>query len=346
MAVLQLPEYIYTGMDSINRIFDNNFKKLLIISNKEIEMTTITLPAFLQKAQKHSVKADVLVEKNPYELFSAVQEKLIDETPELIVAVGDGKTIDCAMAVSSMSGIPYCAVPESAPTSLWESDYVEALLNRKIPLMCVLDPDMIIGANSVGLAYEGLGMLALCAESFLKSGCRYIKSAAKTAFKQIYDNLFDAYKGEIAARENLLEGMYWAHIAFINSHDFSWESPCYRLCDFFKSFGIDSLSLLAVSCVQVIKSIYAENEPALHELACEVNASQQQELSSICLTEKIRQIRAKMFVPSCVKNLGADESRFLILLQDIGEEDRRLFFDCYYSEYSAFLNQNQVLTGG
>ncbi|MBQ8783817.1 MAG: iron-containing alcohol dehydrogenase [Clostridia bacterium] len=346
MAVLQLPEYIYSGMDSISRIFDSECKKMLVISSVDAERSTNILSAFFQKAQKHSVKADFLTEDNPSELFSLIQEKLVDETPELIVAVGDGKIIDCAMAVSSMSGIPYCAVPQVAPSALWESDSVEAFMTRKIPSVCVLDPDIIVNSNSAKIAYEGLGMLTVCAESFLCADGRYVKSMAKTAFRQIYENLFDAFKGEISARENLLEGMYWAYISFVNSHDFSWESPCYRLCDFFKSFGIDALSLLAASCVQVVKNVYKDNESALRELACEVNASNQQELSSMYLIEKIRQIRAKMFVPSCIRNLGADEGRFLILSQELGEEDRQMLFDCYYPDRSYSKLCDNAFVGG
>lgn len=337
MAVLQLPEYIYTGLDSVCRIFDKEYKKLIIISDIGIALSTNILNIFSQKAEKHSVKADFIAEDNPTVLFDCIQEKLVDETPEIIVAIGDGKIIDCAMTVSSMTGIPYCAVPQAAPSALWESDFVEAFLSRKVPSICVLDPEMIIMANSSKIAYEGLAMLTLCAESFAMADDRYIKSMARAAFRQIYENLFDAFRGEISARENLQQGMYWSYISFVNSHDFSWESPCYRLCDFFKGFGVDSLSLLAVSSVQLIKSIYGGNEYGLHELAYGLNITKQQELSAMYLIENLRRLRAKMFVPTCIKNLGAEENQFLLLSQELCEEDKKMFFDCYYSNYPEHL---------
>lgn len=345
MALIQMPEYIYTGMDAVGRVFDNNYKSLLVMVDPDTQKTSATLPALFQKAHKHSVRAELVVCDNPDTLFSLTQEKLADITPELIVAAGDGKTADCAMAVSSMSGIPYCTVPRVAPTALWESDNIEAHLSRRVPSVCVLDPEMIVGAHSAKIAYEGLGMLTLCAESCIRARSRYIKAMAQTAFCRIYENLFDAFRGEISARENLLEGMYWAYISFVNSHDFSWESPCYRLCDFFHSFDIDGLSLLAVSGVQIIKSLYQKEEEALQELAQKLKIIFRPELSGILLVEKIRQLRARMSVPSCIKNIGVEEERFLLLADELGEEDKRMFFDCYYSDYFNCRFEEQVFHG-
>ena len=342
MAIIQLPEYIYTGIDSISHIFDRECKKILILSNTEVQKSTSILADILKKAKKHSIKTNLIISDNPSEMFTAIEENMLDELPEIIVAVGDGKTIDCAMVASSMSGIPYCAAPQSAPTVLWENDSVEALVNKKVPLICILDPDMITRLNSVRIAYEGLGMLTICAESFLTAEDRYIKSVAKAAFKRIYGNLFEAFKGEISARENLLDGMFWAYVAFVNSHEFSWESACYRFCDFLKPSGIDPISLLAVSSVQIIKNIYSENEYLLNELACETGASVQRELSSMYLVENIRRMRAAMSVPSCVKNLGVQEDCFLRMSEEISEEDRRLFAECYYSDYCSKTNIDRV----
>ncbi len=345
LALIQLPEYIYTGMDAIGRIFDSNYKSILVITDNDTQKASSVLPALMQKAHKHSVGAELVACDNPDRLFSVIQEKLIDATPQLIVALGDGKISDCAMAVSSMTGIPYCTVPQVAPTALWESDNIEAHLSRRVPSMCILDPDMIVGTHSSKIAYEGLAMLTICAESFIFAEHRYIKAMAQTAFCQIYENLFDAFRGEISARENILEGMYWAHISFVNSHSFSWESSCYRLCDFFASFGVDGLSLLAVSCVQIIKNAYQKNEVALQQLARNLNLTPQTELSGLLLVEKIRQLRARMSVPSCIKNIGVDEDKFLFLFDDLGEEDKRLFFDCYYSDYLNCRLEEQVYRG-
>lgn len=345
MALIQLPEYIYTGMDSIGCVFDSGYKNFLLLTDTEAERSSSMLSAFFQKAYKHSARVEYIARDNPTELLELIQEKLINETPELIVALGDGKIVDCAMAVSSMSGIPYCAVPQVAPTALWESDNVEAHLNRKVPSVCVLDPDMIVNSHSAKIAYEGLGMLALCAESFLASNDRYVKGMAEAAFGQIYENLFDAFRGEISARENLLEGLYWAYVSFVNSHDFSWESSCYRLCEFFRDFGIDGLSLLAVSCVQIIKNVFQKNEDALQQLAQRLKITPQTELSGLLLVEKIRQLRARMSVPSCIKNIGADEEQFLLRSDELSEDDKGMLFECYYSDYFNSKLEEQVFRG-
>ncbi len=332
MAILQLPEYIYTGMDSICKILDLQYKNIMIVADNDVSKNTSVLEILLSKAQSRMIKTDVVINDNCISIFTQVQEKLVENTPEIIIAVGDGKIIDCVSAISSVSEIPFVAIPQVAPTALWDSDCVDAFLNKKVPSVCVLDPEMILYANSAKIAYEGLGMLTLCAESFLLSSDRFIKTLAKMAFSQIYGNLFASFTGEISARENLLEGMYWAYISYINSYEYSWESPSYRLCDFFERFSLDALSLLAVSSVQIIGHVYNQHESELSELAQGLGVTKQDELSAMYLLQRLRQLRAKMSVPSAVRNIGADEKQFLKMSEELGEEDKELFFNCFYGE--------------
>ncbi len=333
MAIIQLPGFIYTGMESLLKIFEAESKKILIFADTNVAYKTKILDVISKKAEKHGVRADFLTEDNPDFLLAQTRDILADDTPEIIVAVGSGKVIDCAAAVSCVSGIPFYAVPRTAPTALWESDEIETILNRKIPSVCILDPDMIISADSGSIAYEGLGMLTLCAEGYARASDRVIKSVAETAFLQIYNNLFDSYNSEISARENLLEGMYWGYLSYVNSYSFSWESPCYRLCEFFKNSQVDSMSLLAVSCVQIFENILACDKNTFNGIAREINSKICEDEQGGFIVDKIRQLRAKLSVPLCVRNLGVDEDEFLSALNQISEEDKTLFEKCFYNNF-------------
>lgn len=333
MAVLQLPEWIYSGLDSIGGIFEPEWRKMLVIADSTVNFSSSVFEVISQKAQKHNVMADFLMVEDHTVLTDEIQEKLMEEIPEVLVAVGDGRTIDRVAAASALSGIPYYAVPQCAPTALWSEDEIEVILTRRMPFGYILDPDMIVGTNSVKIAYEGLGMLTLCAESCLKAGNRYIRALARKAFIQIATNLFSAYKGEISAREDLLEAMGWAHIAYTNSFSFSWESPCYRLCEFFKPFGVDSLSILAVSGVQLIKRIFTNDIDELDKIAGEMIAEDVTVINGDRLIEKIRRLRAKMSVPSCIKNINISEAVFLKMADETNEEDRILFTECFYGDF-------------
>lgn len=327
MASIQLPEYIYTGIDSINNIFDREYKSILVISDSSCEKCGDFLERFKEKAEKNNIKADFLVNDDIVRLRESVGELLLQNIPEIIIAAGDGRISDCAMEISSVSDIPYCTVVSCAPTALIESDSADALLLRRVPQFSVLDPFFITRCDSGKIAYEGLGMLCLCAESYMSASDRYVKALSKKAFHQIYINIFSSYKGEISARENLLEGMYWAYIAFVNSHSFSWESVCYRLYESFKEEGVNALSLLAVSLVQITKSVYSDCPRELENLFHGLGIKNNDEA-----IKELRRLRAVMSVPGCIKNLSVSESAFLLLTDGLSKEDKETFCECFYGD--------------
>lgn len=322
MSAIQLPCYIYSGLDSVGRIFDSGCKKILVAADCEKSFGSDVLNTMLKKAHNHGVSVDLVTEDAPDLILNRIQEKLMIGLPELFVAIGAGKVADCVAVASALTEIPYFCVPRCAPTELTNVDSSEAMLTRKLPFGYIFDPDMIVNTNSLKIAYEGLGMLALCVESFFRATDRYIRSLSKMALEQIIADLFSAYKGEISARENLLEAMGWAQIVYANSYSFLWESPCYRLCEFFKTFGVDSLSVLAVSVVQLTEGIINNDSFSLNKIT-----------DGAEITAKIRKLRAKMSVPSCIKNLNVDESRFKNVSADLNDEDRHLFERCFYSDF-------------
>ncbi len=310
MSLIQLPEFIYTGMNSLSKILDFSYKSILIITDSETAEKSEVLKILLSKADEKKINSTLVSGDSCISIFSQVEEKLMDVTPEALIAFGDGKILDCVSAISSLSEIPFATIPSVAPTALWDSDSVDAFLSKKLSRICILEPEMIIRANSTKIAYEGMAMLALAGESMQTAQNRYVKSLAQKAFYEIFNNLFSAYTGEISARENLLEGMYWAYVAYVNSYEFSWESALYRYCDFFSAFEIDKLSLLAVSSVQILKEASVDEN----------------------LIDKVRRLRAKLSIPKSVKNLSVDEEIFLQKTEVLGDEEKELFSACYYGE--------------
>ncbi len=310
MSLIQMPEIMYTGMDSLSKILDLSYKNVLIIADTQSCKNTNVTQILLSKAKEKQLNCHTVINDSCVSIFSAVQEKLMEYTPEILIAAGDGKVLDCACAISSLIEIPFATIPCVAPTALCDSDCIDAFLLKKLPSICVLEPEMIIKANSCKIAYEGLAMLVLAGESMKNAQSRYVRSLAKKAFSEIQSNLFAAYTGEISARESLLEAMHWAYACYVNSYEFSWESPAYRYCDFFALFDVDKLSLLATSCVQLLESAVDDND----------------------VLQTVRGIRARLSVPRAAKDLGIDESEFLTRIDEISDEDKETFSLGYYGE--------------
>ncbi len=326
MSFLQFPERIYSGIDSINKIFDNDYKRILVLCDSRGLNYGSFLSGFEEKSKNNGVEMQTIIQDDFGFMFDSAQKLIISFQPEIIIAAGDGKISDCAMELSSLYGIPYCSVPCSAPTALIENDSVDAFLTRRVPEIAVLDPELATTCDSGKIAYEGLGMLCLSAESFTAANNSFIKPLAKKAFHRIYRNLFSAYTGEISARENLLEGMYWAYISYVNSHSFSWESPCYRLYELLRESGVPGLSLIAVSCVQIIESLYSDCCEEFEKLILGMGFK-----TCADAVEDMRKLRARLSVPGCIKNLNTDENYFLSQLNKVSDEDGKLFMNCFYS---------------
>lgn len=334
MNSLLFPREVFCGIDTLKNIFNNDYADVLIISGSEDYAFCSVCEKLQKEFESRFVKTKLITAKNPLDLFNPAYSYANVEMPECIIAVGSGCVQDCAAAVSRIAEIPYISIIGTSPTQLCEYNTLDVFLYKKLPDVCVIDPVFVTCADSLSLAYESLGMMTLALEAGVLAGDRFVCSAAKNAFVEIYRNIMPAFRGEISARENLCGAMYAAYVAYINSGEYSWQSPAYRTASFFNDFSGSKLSTLAV-CITYLTEHYCELKPA--EFAClaqlaEPDASKEKSVQT--LKKNIRRIQATLAFPSSMKNYPVNERDFLICGDNIPVEEKDFYFKCYYGNVS------------
>lgn len=330
MNDMHFPSKLCCGMDSLERLYDDDYKNVLIISNGDVPMRTGALLKIKRKLESCETRTEIIINDSASELFRLTRESAEKNVPDIIIALGDGKTIDCAAAVSNICDIPYAALPTVSPTELSEYDTLDIFLYKQSPELCILDPEFIIAANSGKIAYEALALMCMATESAVKSNSRYISGLALSAVREIYNNILPSYRGEISARENLCSAMYVAFVSFINSFEYSWQSDCYRVASFFSFLGIPMLTGIAAAFSELAEDMFCENEESFSFFAKGLGFYKQQELAALNFIGDIRKLQAMLSVPSAQRAFGIGEKEFQNMCKDMADKDRDLIYRCYY----------------
>lgn len=279
-------------------------------------------------------KTELMVSPDCNELFTAGCKYAQTQLPNVIIAVGDGSIQDCAAAISCLTEIPFISLPETAPTAFKEYDTLDIFLYKNLPEICIIDPSFINNADSMKIAYEGLGMMCLALEGSIFSPDRFIKTAAAKSLVEIYNNLVPAFRGEISARENLCKAMYGAYTAYINSFDYSWQSPGFRTAGFFSRWQAPGLSILAVSISTLVRFYIESDFESVNRISKIFAASPYEEFSVLDFADTIRRLQAVLGIPFALRSFGVDESEFLAFCRELSEDEKDLYAQCYYGNIS------------
>lgn len=330
MSVLNFPCTVYSGIDSLEKIFQNDYESVLIISDGKLSQRSGALIKLKRKFDALLTRNEVIISENSDELFTEAKQYAEAHIPEAVIAVGDGAIIDCGCAVSKLTGIPFIAVIEVLPCALSEFDTLDPFLYRNPPKVCIIDPSFINISDSQKIAYSALGMAALALESAVSACDRYIAALAEKSFYEIYKNTLPAYRGEISARENLCGAMYAAYTAYINSFDYSWQSAAFRIASFFSKWNGEKISILAACAVHLAEFLYETESEKFSEISKRMELTQLHEIAPSFLIEELRRISAAMSVPFALKSFLIDEKEFSAACSELTEEDRDLFHRCMY----------------
>lgn len=193
MMNLQFPSEVYCGMDSLEKIFNNDYSGVLIISDGNIAHKTGTLAKLKNDFESLMTKTQLIISDDAQTLFQKANRYADLATPDIIIAIGDGKTLDCAAALSKLTGIPFAAIPEASPTALFEYNTLDVFLYKKFPKMCILNPDFILMSDSMKIAYEGFGI----DKGEFVSACEVISQEDRDLYYQCYYGRFNFVKKEI-----------------------------------------------------------------------------------------------------------------------------------------------------
>lgn len=330
MSVFNFPQKIYSGIDSTEKIFDKDYESVLIISDGILSHRSGTLLKLKRKFDSTFTRCEIIISEKADELFDNAKRYAESHLPEAIIAIGDGKTLDCGCAVSKLCDIPFVCVVETLPSALTEFDTLDLFLYKNSPDICILDPVFITNSDSAKTAYEALGTACLALECATLCKSRYIKSLALKSFCEIYKNILPAYRGEISARENLCYAMYTAHTAFLNSFEYSWESISFRISSFFSKWNSEKISSLAVCITSISEYLYENNPEDFSIIAKTLQLTPLKEIASSFLIEEIRRIQATLSIPFALRNFMINEEEFLKSCSELSEEDRDIAGRCFY----------------
>ncbi len=330
MLSLQLPGEIHSGIDALEKIFDKDYESVLIISDGKLSQQSGALLKLRRKFDAMMTGNEAIISDNAQELFDRAKKYADSHIPEAIIAVGDGKTLDCGSAVSKLCGIPLISVIETLPCALCEFETLDLFLYKNAPDICIADPSFISLADSSKIAYEALGMSCLALESAVTCPDRYISSVASKAFYEIMRNILPSFRGEISARENLCSAMLAAYTAYINSFEYSWQSAAFRTASFFSQWNSDRIGILAVSAVNLAEYFCENYSDSYFALAQSFDLTPLDEIASSYLTGEIRRIQASMSVPFAVRHFMPDENDFDSACAGLSDTDRDLALRCYY----------------
>ena len=340
MNCLRFPHELYCGADSLDKVFGKDYSDVLIISDSEPLTSYCFTQKILSGFNSLMTGTKLICSDEPDELFKHAYSFANTEMPESIVAVGSGFVQDCAAAVSRITETPFVSVVSTAPTSLHEYNTLDVFLYKSSPDVCIIDPSFITAADSLKLAYDALGMMTLALEASVCAGDRFISFTAQKAFCEIYNNIMPSFRGEISARENLVNAMYGAYSAYINSFAYSWESDAYRTASFFSGFSVSRLSALAV-CITYLSEHYNEVYPEkFRALAALAEPNEDIGSVSLLLLNNIRRIQATLSFPSSIKNCSVSESDFLVISRSLSVEEKDFYCRCYYGNVN-FVKRNK-----
>lgn len=334
MSCIQLPHIFYSGIDSFSKIFDKDYESVLIISDGNLSAKSGAILKLKRTFDAQVVRNEIIISDNADELFERAKKYADSHLPEALIAIGNGRTLDCGAAVSKLCGIPLVTVIETLPCALSEFDTLDPFLYKNAADILITDPSFITLCDSSKIAYEALGTAVLVLESAVVCPEKYLRAAAAEAFCEIYRNILPSYRGEISARENLLYALTWAHTAYINSFSYSWQSAAFRTVSFFSKWSRDRISILAVSAANLSEYLcenFYENFSALSQ---RISHSPLSENAPAFLIDEIRRIQATLSVPYALKNFMIDEKEFAAECEGISDEDRDLFYKCYYGNIS------------
>lgn len=243
-ALLQIPDKI---------VASGHKNVLLVTTNGFIKRKT--LEPFMEAMKSKGLSYFVYSDVTPDPTVACVEDGLkvyLENQCEVIVAVGGGSVMDAAKIIGARAVCPkksiqkmrgvfkvmkkqpdFYAVPTTAGTGsettaaavitdTIDGRHYKYAINDfcLIPKYAVLDPTLSVGLSPFMTATTGMDALTHALEAYTnKFASRKVKETARKAVCLIMNYLSEAYKDgtNLEARNNMLNGSFYAGIAFTNN---------------------------------------------------------------------------------------------------------------------------------
>lgn len=237
------PVIVY-GKDALDRLVTDTFKKVCIVTDKQIR-TLGLLDLLTRQLERSGTRYEVFDAVVPDTLSPVVEQGLlhiIKGKPDAVIALGGGSSIDTAKAViyyfhqlketfmdKDVILKPYfVAIPTTAGTGSEVTEYAvvtDAATEKKIPItsklmlpdLAILDPRFTVSTPDFVTADTGIDALTHAIEAYVSKGANDFSNAyALKAIQMLYQYLPLAYKDgtDLDVREKLQVASSMAGIAF------------------------------------------------------------------------------------------------------------------------------------
>ena len=340
MKIFQANTKIFAGIDTEKVLENISCKKYIFMTDPMMVKIGI------------SKKIEEILEKKgiEYEVFSEIElnpslnsirkalERVIEFSPEKIIALGGGSTLDSAKAVSyfmekSGKEIPVIAIPTTCGTGSEVTSYAvitDTDNNVKIPIkddkmipeIAILDPEFTKTLPKSVVADGGIDALTHAIEAYTSKGADlytqiYSLYAIKTIFKNLlkmYENISDREARVEMGKASCIAGFSFEKAGLGINHSIAHNIGG----KFHKAHGRSN----GVVLPYIIRFNSTDEETAkrYYEIAKELELpanSVEEGAKSLAIAVEI--LKEKLGIQSCVKELGIDEVEYKKLIPEMAE---------------------------
>lgn len=340
MEIFQATTEIFAGI-GVGEVLKNlQSRKIIFIT--DLMMRKVGLAEKIENILKNmNIQYEIFdeVEVDPsLESIKKALDMVIDFSPEMIIALGGGSTLDSAKAVSYFMKntgmeIPVLAIPTTCGTGSEVTSYAvitDRENNIKIPIkdegmipkIAVLDSEFTKTLPKVVVADGGIDALTHAIESYTcKNANLYTQIYAMAAIRGIFKNILKMYNNieDEEARIEMGKASCIAGFAFEKSGLGINHSLAHAIGGkFHKSHGRSNGTILPY----IIRFNSSDHETAkrYYEISKEMEfpcSSIEEGAESLAVAVEV--LNKALGLPGCVREMGIDEKKYMELIPEMAE---------------------------
>ena len=340
MEIFQADTEIFAGIDTEKVLDQISCKKYFFMTDpmmEKIGMSKKIEDILKRKGIVYEVFSEIEVNPSLDSIKKAL-EKVVEFSPEKIIALGGGSTLDSAKAVSYFMGrsgieLPVIAIPTTCGTGSEVTSYavitdtknmvkIPIKDNKMIPKIAILDPEFTKTLPKSVVADGGIDALTHAIEAYTSKGANlYTQIYALYAIKTIFKNLLKMFEN-IADRDSRVEMGKASCIA-----GFSFEKAGLGINHsiahniggkFHKAHG--RANGVVLPYVIRFNSTDLETARRYYEIAKELELPANTiEEGAKSLAIAIEVLNERLGIQSCVRDLGVEESLYRSLIPEMAE---------------------------
>ena len=345
-SFIQLPSRLHYGQGSLEKVKDiitrTSVKKVLVFTDKTLRKLNMTekLESYLNEAGSScSVIDDIAAEPSVEDIEKTIS-CVIDESADLIIAIGGGSVMDTAKLASVLLGAPYTVkdllsnpglagkkyktlmIPTTCGTGseatanaivvIPEEQTKKGIVNPEmIPDEVILDVNLIAGLPKQIVAATGVDALAHCVECYTSKKATPLSDLyAAAGAKLIFTNIENAYTNpmDINARQNMLLGAYYGGVSIAGSGTTAVHALSYPLGGrYHMAHGVSNAILLA-QVMAFNKDACTTRLACLCDIVYPQHFGKSENEKADFIIRRIEEIVKNTEIPVSLKEFGLKES--------------------------------------